>query len=92
MSPIRPVLETIWPRLRPRWDHPARGSAWLWSRDWTLVILAGFIGVFMSGVAVAFILPLRWLERQLRGVASEDRRPRPFASHAPLPAVARGVR
>ncbi len=31
-------------------------------RDWYLILVAAVIGLVMSGVAMAFILPLRWLE------------------------------
>ncbi len=32
-------------------------------RDWYLIIVAAGIGLVMSGVTMAFILPLRWVER-----------------------------
>lgn len=51
-----------------------RDPSWLWSRDWALVVLAGAIGVVMSGVAMAFILPLRWMEQALQGVVGHDLR------------------
>jgi len=36
-------------------------------RDWYLIIIAAFIGLVMSGVAMAFILPLRWIEHRAEG-------------------------
>ncbi len=40
-------------------------------RDWYLVLIAAVIGVGMSGVAIAFILPLRWMEHFAAVVAVE---------------------
>ncbi|MBT8486644.1 MAG: chloride channel protein [Phycisphaerales bacterium] len=33
-------------------------------RDWYLILVAAVIGLVMSGVAMAFILPLRWIEER----------------------------
>ncbi|MCA9283892.1 MAG: chloride channel protein [Phycisphaerales bacterium] len=32
--------------------------------DWYVVIVAAAIGLIMSGIAMAFILPIRWMQRQ----------------------------
>ncbi len=37
-------------------------------RDWYRVLVAALIGVVMSGVAIAFIMPLRELEKLADGI------------------------
>lgn len=74
MAAASPPSSGRWTRGRELLAHPLRHPAWLWSRDWALILLAGVIGILMSGVAMAFILPLRWLETQFQGLAGQDMR------------------
>ncbi len=41
------------------------------ARDWYLVLVAAFIGLLMAGVAMAFILPLRFVEQKAESFAHD---------------------
>lgn len=46
------------------------GTRFGFGADWYIFLLAGLIGVGMSIVAIAFVLPLRWLEDRAQDVAA----------------------
>ena len=41
-------------------------------RDWYLLLVAALIGALMSGVAIAFIWPLHWMQEVAEHVAETD--------------------